>query len=64
MQELIAKANEAILESQCLRSEGRSLRIEASMLASRLGQTVMRSARTEQETCRLRESIDHALSDP
>jgi hypothetical protein len=63
MQELISKANEAILESQCLRREGRSLRIEASMLASRLGQTVLQSARTERESCSLRESIDHMLFD-
>jgi len=38
MPELIAKANQAILEAQFLRREGRSLRFEASVLASRISQ--------------------------
>jgi len=40
-QELIAKANQAILEAHCLRRQGRSLRLEASVRASELGETVL-----------------------
>jgi hypothetical protein len=43
MPELIAKANQAILEAQRLRREQRSLRLEANVLASRLGETIVRS---------------------
>jgi hypothetical protein len=38
--DLIAKANQAILEAQCLRREGRWLRFEATVLASRLDETI------------------------
>ena len=64
MPELIAKANQAILEAQCLRREGRSLRFEASVLASRLGQTVQLSQRVEQESTGLKISLDQAFSKP
>jgi hypothetical protein len=47
MPELIAKANQAILEAQWLRREQRSLRLEANTLASRLGETIVRSRATE-----------------
>jgi hypothetical protein len=40
-QELIAKANQAILEAHCLRREGRSLRFEAAVRASELGETIL-----------------------
>jgi len=40
-QELIAKANQAILEAHWLRRQGRSLRLEASVRASELGETVL-----------------------
>ena len=43
-QELIAKANQAILEAHCLRRQGRSLRLEASVRASELGETVLESS--------------------
>jgi hypothetical protein len=39
-QELIAKANQAILEAHWLRRQGRSLRFEASVRASELGETM------------------------
>ena len=63
MPELMAKANEAILEAQILRREGRSLRLEASALASRLGQTVIQSQRTEEEFAHLKISLGQALFD-
>jgi hypothetical protein len=40
-QELIAKANQVILEAHCLRRQGRSLRFEASVRASELGETIL-----------------------
>jgi hypothetical protein len=40
-QELIAKANLVILEAHCLRKQGRSLRFEAAVRASELGQTLL-----------------------
>ena len=40
-QELIAKANQAILEAHWLRRQGRTLRLEASVRASELGETVL-----------------------
>jgi len=40
-QELIAKANQAILEAHWLRRQGRALRIEASVRASELGETIL-----------------------
>ena len=43
MPELITRANQAILEAQWLRNKGRSLRFEASVLASELGETILRS---------------------
>ena len=64
MPELIAKANQAILEAQCLRREGRSLRFEASVLASRLGQTIQQSRHVEEESAYLRTSIERAFSRP
>jgi hypothetical protein len=64
MPELIAKANQAILEAQSLRRERRSLRLQASVLARQLGQTIVQSQRTERESVRLKISLDQALSDP
>jgi hypothetical protein len=64
MPELIAKANQAILEAQWLRREGRSLRFEASVLARQLGQTVQQSRHVEQESAGLKTSLDRAFSKP
>ena len=64
MAELIAKANQAILEAQCLRREGRSLRFEASVLASQLGQTIQLSQRVEQDSAGLKTSLDQAFAKP
>ena len=64
MPELIAKANQAILEAQCLRREGRSLRFEASVLASQLGQTIQMSQRVEKDSADLKTSLDQAFSKP
>jgi hypothetical protein len=64
MPELIAKANQAILEAQCLRREGRSLRFEAAVLASQLGQTIQMSQRVEKESAALKASLDQAFSRP
>jgi hypothetical protein len=61
MPELIAKANEVILEAQCLRREGRSLRFEASVLASQLGETVRQSHRVENL---VKASLDRPLLEP
>lgn len=47
MPELIAKANQAILEAQWLRREHLSLRCEANVLAIRLGETIARSQAAE-----------------
>lgn len=63
MQELIAKANQVILESQFLRREGRSLRFEAAALASELGQTIVRAQRTERESANLKTNTEQAFSD-
>jgi len=41
-QELFAKANQAILEAQWLREQGRSLRVEAALSATELGETILR----------------------
>jgi hypothetical protein len=41
MEELIAKANQAILESQWLRNMGRLLRFEAAVHASKLSATIL-----------------------
>jgi hypothetical protein len=64
MPELIAKANQAILESHYLRRERRSLRLEATVLASQLGETVLRSRRAERESADLKASLDRALTKP
>ncbi len=64
MPELIAKANQAILEAQCLRRERRSLRFEASVLASQLGQTIQQSRHVEEEYAGLKVSLDRAFSKP
>lgn len=64
MPELIAKANQAILEAQYLRREGRSLRFEASLLASQLGQTIQQSHHVERESADLKTSLDRAFSKP
>ena len=64
MRELIAKANQAILEAQFLRKEGRSLRYEASVLASQLGQTIVQSHDVEREAASLKASLDRAFSKP
>jgi hypothetical protein len=57
MEELIARADQVILESRCLRREGRSLRFEASVLASQLGETILKSCRTERESSDLNASL-------
>lgn len=64
MPELITKANEAILESHYLRREGRSLRLEATVLARELGRTVIRTRRTERDLADLKTSLDRAFSKP
>jgi hypothetical protein len=64
MPELIAKANQAILESQHLRREGRSLRFEASVRASQLGQTILKSRDAKKEAAEIRASLDQAFSKP
>jgi hypothetical protein len=64
MPELIAKANQAILEAQFLRREGRSLRFEASVLASQLGQTILLSQRVEKDSAGLKTSLDRAFAKP
>ena len=64
MPELIAKANQAILEAQFLRREGRSLRFEASVLASQLGQTILLSRRVEKDSAGLKTSLDRAFAKP
>lgn len=51
MPELIAKANQVILEAQLLRREGRALRFEASVWASELGRTILRAHRTQSQGC-------------
>lgn len=50
MEELLAKANQAILEAQLLRQEGSSLRVEAAVLAGKLGETLMRAHKTVEKT--------------
>jgi hypothetical protein len=64
MPELIAKANQAILEAQFLRKEGRSLRHEASVLASQLGQTIVQFHDVKREAASLKASLDRAFSKP
>jgi hypothetical protein len=64
MPELIAKANQAILEAQYLRREGRSLRYEATVLATRLGETILQSRRVEKQSGDLKASLDQAFSQP
>jgi hypothetical protein len=64
MPELIAKANQAILEAQYLRREGRSLRFEASILASRLGRTIVQTRDVESNAANLKTSLDQAFSKP
>ena len=64
MPELIAKANQAILEAQYLRREGRSLRHEAFVLAGQLGLTILQSHRVERESADLKTSLDQAFSKP
>jgi hypothetical protein len=54
MPELIARANQTILEAQWLRSQQRALRSEANVLASRLGETVVRCTTAKRE---LRQTI-------
>ena len=49
MPELIAKANQAILEARWLRRQGRALRSEAAVLVSELGARIVRSHATENE---------------
>jgi len=49
MPELIAKANQVIMETRWLRREGRSLRFEAAVLASELGATIIRSQMAQNE---------------
>ncbi|HUN96142.1 MAG TPA: hypothetical protein VMU69_07880 [Bradyrhizobium sp.] len=61
MQELISKANKAILEAQWLRQEGRALRLEASVLASRLGETIQQSQQLETRLSRLQTGLNRSL---
>jgi hypothetical protein len=61
MQELISKANQAILEAQWLRQEGRALRFEASVLASQLGETVLQSRRLETLLSSVQTGLDQRL---
>jgi len=64
MQELIAKANRAMLESQYLRRKGRSLRFEACVLANELSKTIHRTRCAERESVNLKASLDQALLEP
>lgn len=64
MLELIAMANQAILESQMLRREGRSLRFEASILAGQLGQTIRQSQGVQNRLSETKASLNQMLSDP
>jgi hypothetical protein len=61
MPELIAKANQAILEAQLLRKEGRSLRLEAAVRASQLGETILQSHRVEREYSIIKARLDQSL---
>ncbi len=63
MPELIARANQVILEAQWLRREGRSLRFEAAALASELGATLVRSRAAEGKSFDLRTSLEQAPSE-
>jgi hypothetical protein len=63
MQELISKANQVILEAQWLRQEGRALRFEASVLASRLGETIVQSQRVETQLSSLQTALNRSLFD-
>lgn len=63
MRELLTRANQAIMESQRLRRERRSLRLEASALTNRIGHTTVQSQRAERDSARLKTSLDQALSD-
>lgn len=56
-QELIAKANQLILEAQCLRRERLSLRAEAALHASELGETVLLVRAEERRAGALRSSV-------
>jgi hypothetical protein len=64
MPELIAKANQAILEALYLRRQGRSLRSEASLLANKLGQTIVQTQDVEKTAANLKSSLDQAFSKP
>ena len=62
MQELYAKANQAILRAQCLRRERRALRIEALERVHELGQTALRARHVERESAGLKMRLDQAFS--
>jgi hypothetical protein len=64
MQELIARANQAILEAQWLRREGRSLRFEAAVLVSQLGQTIAQTHGIEKEIAVLQTNLEQSFSRP
>jgi hypothetical protein len=64
MPELIAKANQAILQAQWLRREGRSLRLEAAVLASELGAAIIRSQEVEKERSLPRTRPEQSVSRP
>ena len=64
MQELIAKANQVILEAQLLRREQRLLRYQASVLASQLGQTIVQAHRVESQFNDVKTSLCQMLSEP
>jgi hypothetical protein len=49
MPHLLARANEAVLETQRLRHEGRALRMEAAIRASELGETILRATRAAEK---------------
>lgn len=64
MEELIAKANQAILEARWLQQQGRSLRLEAALLANRLGETVAQSRAVAKDFFDLQTSLDRSLFGP
>jgi hypothetical protein len=49
MPHLLARANEAVLEAQWLREQGRALRMEAAIRASALGETIVRATRVTEK---------------
>jgi hypothetical protein len=62
MPHLLARANEAVLEAQWLRQQGRALRMEAVILASELGETILRATRAA-EIRKPRLAVDQQAAD-